>query len=765
MVLPVPPTPIVPKVGLVVASTARIKAGTYLLKSGGLPVLTVKGNGIVVDFTGVVLRGTPATAMPDARTGLGVRVEGRNVTIKGLHAHGYKIGLLASQVKGLKLVDCDLSYNWRQHLLSTPDKEDLADWMSFHHNEKGEWLNQGTAVYLDRCDGFEVKNLRATGGQSGLFLDRSNKGLVWNSDLSFNSALGIGMYRASENQIMHNRIDYDVRGFSYGVYNRGQDSAGILVFEQCNRNVFAYNSVTHGGDGFFLWAGQDTMDSGVGGCNDNLCFANDFSYAPTNAIEATFSRNAFVANRIHGSFHGVWGGYSYDTKIVANDFRGNQRGVAIEHGQANEIALNRFEGEDVAIAFWADAPDPSFKYALKRDVRSRDNRIVGNEFVRTPLALDLRGTTNTLMSENVFDHVQAASRVPKGETPFSPIPVTNTFSSLVGSEAVPGVREIVANPVSTLGYGILEAIVRPAHLQDDPLGDYRIPALKGGNISQLIHKVTDLQGWPNILIDEWGPYDFKRPLLTPEKKVLGGGAPLPGGTSAGSGTRKAGEIKETGYYRVLGPKGKWRLVSSEGVTLGAKSGVVPGLVKIDVPKGRVGTTKVELEYVGGATTDVRGIVTPAGKAVRFGFSKFFAPIDWDVKFFAWKESENPTDPHAVPKDFASVLASPPIKSLKTDKLDFAGYAFVSGLPTTHYATAADGTFTVPAGSYALELTTDDGARVWLDGKPLIEDAWHYQGPTAYARTVSLAGGPHRLRVEHFQIDGYATLKLSIKPKP
>ena len=93
------------------------------------------------------------------------------------------------------------------------------------------------------------------------------------------------MYRASWNRILHNKIDWCVRGYSHGVYNRGQDSAGILIYEQSSNNVFAYNSVTHGGDGFFLWAGQNTMDTGRGGCDDNLLYGNDFSHAPTNGIE------------------------------------------------------------------------------------------------------------------------------------------------------------------------------------------------------------------------------------------------------------------------------------------------------------------------------------------------------------------------------------------------------------------------------------------------------------------------------------------------
>jgi hypothetical protein len=62
------------------------------------------------------------------------------------------------------------------------------------------------------------------------------------------------------------------------------------------------------------------------------------------------------------------------------------------------------------------------------------------------------------------------------------------------------------------------------------------------------------------------------------------------------------------------------------------------------------------------------------------------------------------------------------------------------------------------------MTTDDGARLWLDGKPLIEDAWHYQGPTLYSRKVRLGPGKHTIRVEHFQIDGYAALKVNLRPR-
>ena len=72
--------------------------------------------------------------------------------------------------------------------------------MSFHHNEQDEWLSYGAAVYLRGCDGFEIRGVRVTGGQCGLMLTECNGGLIWNSDCSFLSGIGLGLYRSSDNR-------------------------------------------------------------------------------------------------------------------------------------------------------------------------------------------------------------------------------------------------------------------------------------------------------------------------------------------------------------------------------------------------------------------------------------------------------------------------------------------------------------------------------------------------------------------------------------
>jgi hypothetical protein len=106
----------------------------------------------------------------------------------------------------------------------------------------------------------------------------------------------------------------------------------------------------------------------------------------------------------------------------------------------------------------------------------------------------------------------------------------------------------------------------------------------------------------------------------------------------------------------------------------------------------------------------------------------------------------------------------PIKTLKTDALDFAwGGALGENLPSDHFATVAEGSFDVPAGAYVLNVTSDDGVRVFVDGKKVLED-WTWHAPKLDKVELTLSSGTHTIRVEHFEIDGYAALKVALAPK-
>lgn len=59
------------KPGIVIDHSVRIAASAYSLPSASLekPAVTVKGDGITVDFNGAELRGSPLAADPDTREG------------------------------------------------------------------------------------------------------------------------------------------------------------------------------------------------------------------------------------------------------------------------------------------------------------------------------------------------------------------------------------------------------------------------------------------------------------------------------------------------------------------------------------------------------------------------------------------------------------------------------------------------------------------------------------------------------------------------
>jgi len=777
-------TAVQPHTGLTLNASVSFAPGNYTCPSPAddKPAVTIQGDGITIDFANATLLGTPIEVDPDARKGYGVEVKGKNVTIKNLKARGYMVGLIARDCPGLKLVNCDFSYNWKPRLLSTIEREDGADWMSFHQNEKDEWLRYGAGVYLRDCDKFQITGLRVVGGANGLMLTGCDEGKLWNSNLSFLSAIGLGMYRSSDNKILHNNIDWCVRGYSHGRWNRGQDSAGILIYEQSHRNTFAYNSVTHGGDGFFLWAGQTTMDTGEGGCNDNVLYGNDFSHAPTNGIEATFSRNKFSNNKVLECWHGIWGGYSWDSWVVGNVFGLNGQAIAWEHGQANMVASNIFNEDTEGISLWQNkTQDPNWGYAKAKNTESRDWMIRNNWFNRIAgPAIRVRDSKNvgigadnafwsngsTIATEGVnprLDIVNNEFRVAKNDVPKTerakgnlanrisikpeyvpPKPWLRPDGNNIESgnwdaapylakfdvewnpwlKGGPGGRKAVK--IKDLAYNESESLTdAPA-----PLSDGKDPFLKKGS----------LRGRRYILVDDWGPYDFKSPLLWVREEA-------------------GGSMK----LEVLGPKGTWKVAStSPGVEVTPTSGNTGDFVTV---KGATGNVSVQLEYVGVETTDYRGIVTPAGTPIKFGFKRFFAPIDWTVKFYEWKESGDPSEPHATPKEdlLQAILKGAPLKEFKTDRLDYAsGGAFYQDGPSNRFATVAVGEFTVEPGEYVIDVTTDDGIRVWLDGKPILE-SWKYQGPTPYKAEVKL-GGKHQLRVEHFEIDGYAALKVGIRPK-
>ncbi len=63
-----------------------------------------------------------------------------------------------------------------------------------------------------------------------------------------------------------------------------------------------------------------------------------------------------------------------------------------------------------------------------------------------------------------------------------------------------------------------------------------------------------------------------------------------------------------------------------------------------------------------------------------------------------------------------------------------------------------------AGDYTFYVTTDDGARLWVDGA-LIIDQWQDQSETTFAGSKPLAAGYHNIWLEYYENGGQARIKL------
>ncbi len=699
--------------GMKITKATKIKKGIYKADApanGQTAVITIEGNNITIDFNNAELIGSNTKSNPDEFFGIGIIVKNsKNVTIKNLKARGYKVALQAYNVEKLTLDNCDFSYNYRQHLNSTQEKEDISDWMSYHQNEKDEWLRYGAAMYLRDCDSVTIKNCKVTGGQNALMMAACNDGMIYNNDFSFNSGIGIGLYRSSRNNILYNRVIFNVRGYSHGVYNRGQDSAGMLVYEQSSNNLFYKNNVTHGGDGFFLWAGQTTMESGKGGCNDNMIIGNDFSYAPTNGIEVTFSRNTIANNRIFECDHGIWGGYSFESTISNNNFRNNRIAIAIEHGQQNKISFNLFSKDQEAIKLWERKEQPAdWGYARNRDTRSRDYAIVANSFNSNPIVFNLSGTENLQV-------------------------VSNTVS---GSDIIYKMNSTVTGLDTAINYDLIEK------LSADPV--FNIPQLSKPN--DPFKGNGHLAGRKNILVTEWGPYDFRSPIIWNTNP-----------TDTSSLIR----------FDLLGPKGKWVVKSFKGVkNLSLLKGEFPASITAERVKGERTDIFIELEYRGAAITTPFGKPVVAGKPYIFSFSKYFQPINWDVRWFSMDTTyHNPIKTGTL---FPPNVRMAPIKTATVNQLDFAWWDGLKAGEEQYkqFITIAEALANLPKATYELSLTWDDAVKVYIDEK-LIVDQWNpstIQFDESPNRKVLVdLNGNHRFRVEHLELGGFATLSLKLKP--
>jgi nitrous oxidase accessory protein NosD len=714
-----------------------IPRGTVIADTNGDGVIHIDADDLTIRFEeGSTLRGSGPTVPPDLYAGIGIAIRGhRNIRIENPRASGFKIALLAQNADGLTLSGGLFDDNYRQRLKSTPAAEDGADWLFPHENDQRQWVTQhGAAICVERSRGIQVSTTKVRRGQNGLIIDRVNNAKIFDNDMSFLSGWGLAMWRSSTNMISRNAFDFCVRGHSEGVYNRGQDSAGILCFEQCNDNVFVENSVTHGGDGFFGFAGKEALgekppegpiDYANAGCNRNLFVRNDFSYAPAHGLELTFSEGNIIWNNrfVENAICGIWGGYSSESWIVDNLFERNgamaygleRGGINMEHAARNVILENRFVNNRCGVHLWWDNDGTLLNLpGVKANYRAVSENIIGdNRFIMDdqnpwtgPRAGRMIGTQLRDAGEgNVRDNFYAAN-----------------------------IAVITAHGATELD--------APANAKPTlcTLPDFVPPSVEPIGESRPVRARSHLEGRDKIIMGPWGPWDFESPMI-----------------------RDLGETPEGRVYELFGIKDANVLSPTAETSVDLPSDpdnpAHPFRVTV-LPREHADVTPFELDIQDGRRswrTRERGVIVRAL---------------WKARFFEWPKD---IDPRQKLDEWRALAADIPAVELRSLRLPFGHRGpradnlsipadAQAALPDAadHFAMIATTSLRLPAGRWKVRTLSDDGIRVTADAKPII-DNWTWHGPTVNEgmleldreRTVELA-------VEYFEIDGYAVLELTLE---
>jgi hypothetical protein len=683
----------------------RVKSGAHLRPPLGddstqAVIVVERAKYATIDLEGVDLRGTKAGTELDQDKGFGLVLRDcDHVTVKGGKLGGYKVCVAAFACKDLVLDGIQFDGWFGMHLMSTRAAEDGSDWLYPHHNDDGEWMkNYGGAIALNDCTGATIRGCKGRHGQNGILLTRTNGCTLHDDDFSFLSGWGLGLYRASKNVVSHCVFDYCVRGYSHDVYWRGQDSAGILMFERSSDNLFVHDSATHGGDGVFLFAGLDTVEghafdkgeTDAGGADRNVWYDCDFSYAVANAIEATFSKdNWAIANRLDGSHqHGVWGGYSSRMVIARNSIeRTIGGGVSIEHGQDCVIADNTFADDDMAVELWWSANKglDEGPFGKHRDTSSRDTWVLRNRFSKTAqfprnaLDLVLTQTKGVVLHGNTFESREDAIAIEKLALEPGAAPDSSRSSASPRTSATDPKDLLVGEGGSRPTGRIRDASLRP-YPGDDPeilkkalsWKPPQVPGsletiefdgveIRGGENGHANVALPGTRGLDTIVMGEWGPWDFRSREPKPKQRE-------PGGLLASS---------------------RWKATWFRWDDAGDP--------RKDVERWR------------------KLVKTPLASA----------------EVGAW------VNPHGGDADVRKKVGNDHFGMIATTTLVIA-----------------------KAGPHTLSVVSDDGVRVLVDGKSVVEN-WTWHAPTKNEAEIELAAGPHTFTVEYFQIDGALALTMDL----
>ncbi len=386
----------------VITQSTRIKPATYVFADpAGKGAVKIDADNVTVDFQGATIQSCDVTkAKRDTFKGLGIYVQGhRNVTIKNAKVFGYKYNIAVINGDNVTVEGCDASYSRGDRIVNEKGQGvcggvDLRGYGAWPQYPAGIWMEEVHKGTIRKCTGLLAQN--------GALLYRCDNCLVTENDFSCNSSWGIGLYMTTDSIITWNLTDFVIRPGC-------GDSASLVATNGASRNYIVGNSMTHGGDGFFLSnltdVGYDPKANAFrpqGSSDDNVIAYNDGSWSPNNAFEGTFAfRDVYYKNIANDSNYGFWLGYSCDTLVADNEIKHNRGdGIAIEQGHGNMFEKNVLDGNaGTAVHLWGVPPND----VMRKEWPSTNIEIRDNVIRNCGAAYNLAGTTNFYIGNNTVE--------------------------------------------------------------------------------------------------------------------------------------------------------------------------------------------------------------------------------------------------------------------------------------------------------------------------------------------------------------------------
>jgi hypothetical protein len=251
------------------------------------------------------------------------------------------------------------------------------------------------------------------------------------------------------------------------------------------------------------------------------------------------------------------------------------------------------------------------------------------------------------------------------------------------------------------------------------------------------------QGKKEMRITEWGPYDFRYPMLWLQQVDSSG----------------------TYHFEVLGAGGAWEPGTLKGFTVTGKGEA--GFPSFLTAKADSTVTErsIEVQYTGPSFSNIFGKRTDSGRQTSFAYAEFDPHAVWDTRWYTWTGTSDPAGGFA---EFSKVFEQPAVHVSVTRKVDYTWWGAIGkNLPADSFATEAVSKMILKEGDYLIGITADDYAKVFIDGKEVI-DAWdagytQLDENTHHRAKIHLQAGEHIFRIVHADVAGLATLQFYINP--